>query len=170
MVGDWRRAVLMVSDLRGAKPRALSDTTAGWFNLAWSPRDRSLAASHLGSDGVMQVWAVDLPSGRCRVLAAFDSTRGRPQWPTWSPDGRRIAVQAGRYDRRHPETNEADVWIVDVASGEATKVGARTGTWMDEAPSWCPDGRRIVFQSSRTGRFEIWCMNVDGSGARSLTP
>jgi Tol biopolymer transport system component len=30
-------------------------------------------------------------------------------------------------------------------------------------PSWSADGKKIVFMSNRTGRFEIFVMNVDGS-------
>ena len=80
-----------------------------------------------------------------------------------------MAVQAGHYDREHPEKNESDIWVIEMASGRATKVGMRTGTWMDETPSWCADGRRIVFQSSRTGRFELWSAKVDGGKARRVT-
>src|SRR5205814_1285825 len=34
--------------------------------------------------------------------------------------------------------------------------------------SWTPDGR-ILFTSKRTGEFEIWSMNPDGSDVRQLT-
>lgn len=36
-------------------------------------------------------------------------------------------------------------------------------------PRWSPDGKRIVFQSTRDGNFEIYVMNADGSGQRRLT-
>ena len=32
-----------------------------------------------------------------------------------------------------------------------------------------PMGKHIAFQSDRTGRWEVWIMNADGSGARQLT-
>lgn len=168
-VGDWRRSRLMVSDRDGRRARALSDSTAGWFNIAWSPDDRRLAASRLDSTGGMQVWVVEVASGHAEPLTGFAASEGRPQWPTWSPDGKRVAVQSGRYDREHPERNEADVWIVEVASRRAAKLGTRSGVWMDETPAWSPDGKRIVFQSTRTGRFEIWSANVDGTDARQVT-
>jgi Ca2+-binding RTX toxin-like protein len=39
----------------------------------------------------------------------------------------------------------------------------------DDHPAWSPDGSKIVFTSHRTGGFDIWVMNVDGSGADDLT-
>jgi len=39
----------------------------------------------------------------------------------------------------------------------------------DYAPSWSPDGRKIVFHSSRDGNSEIYSMNNDGTGAVNLT-
>ncbi len=167
-VGDWQRSRLMVSDVDGRRARALTDSTAGWFNIAWSPDDRRLAVSHLDSTGAMQVWVMEVASGHAEPLTGFAASEGRPQWPTWSPDGKRVAVQSGHYDREHPEKNEADVWIVEVASHHAAKLGTRTGVWMDETPAWSPDGKRIVFQSTRTGRFEIWSAKVDGTDARQV--
>jgi TolB protein len=61
------------------------------------------------------------------------------------------------------------IWIVDVATGRSVKIGEHATPYLDELPSWFPDGKRIAFQSDRTGRWEIWLMNVDGSGARQLT-
>ena len=167
--GDWRHNRLTVSDFDGGHIRVLTDSSAAWFNIAWSPDDRMLAASRLDSTADMQVWLVEVQSAQPRPLTAFASAEGRPQWPAWSPDGKRVAVQAGHYDREHPEKNESDIWVIEMASGRATKVGMRTGTWMDETPSWCADGRRIVFQSSRTGRFELWSAKVDGGKARMVT-
>jgi Tol biopolymer transport system component len=158
----------MVADADGNNARALTDSSAGWFNMAWSPDDRRLAVTRRDSTGDLQVWLVDAVSGEARALTAFPKERGRPQWPAWSPDGRRVAVQAGTYSREQPETSTADIWVIEVATGEATCITKRERPWLDETPSFLPDGR-IAFQSTRAGRFDVWIMRPDGTHPRRVT-
>ena len=40
----------------------------------------------------------------------------------------------------------------------------------DGDPSWSPDGKKIVFESTRSGNADIWVMNADGTNPRHLTP
>ena len=40
---------------------------------------------------------------------------------------------------------------------------------MNAWPAYSPDGRKIAFGSSRTGDFEIYVMNADGSDLHRLT-
>ena len=42
-------------------------------------------------------------------------------------------------------------------------------TGISNWPCYSPDGRSIVFSSSRDGNFEIYRMNADGSDVRRLT-
>lgn len=39
----------------------------------------------------------------------------------------------------------------------------------DYSPMWSPDGKQIVFSSTRSGNFQIYVMNADGSDVRRLT-
>ena len=57
--------------------------------------------------------------------------------------------------------------MVDVVTG-ALRQATRTPS-IDINPVFSPDGRSIAFQSDRSGRLEVWVMNVDGSEPRQLT-
>lgn len=35
--------------------------------------------------------------------------------------------------------------------------------YFDRHPRWSPDGKRIAFASDRSGGYEIWMINIDGT-------
>jgi len=81
--------------------------------------------------------------------------------PSWSPNGQLLA-----FSWRRPSGNY-DIYIMDIIGRqlvELTKDEAR-----NERPSWAPDGRHIVFESTRTGTRQIWSMLADGSQPHQLT-
>jgi TolB protein len=81
--------------------------------------------------------------------------------PSWSPNGQLLA-----FSWRRPSGNY-DIYVMDIISHqlvELTKDEAR-----NERPSWAPDGRHLVFESTRTGTRQIWTMLADGSQPRQLT-
>jgi TolB protein len=81
--------------------------------------------------------------------------------PAWSPNGQLLA-----FSWRRPSGN-FDIYVMDIVTRqlvELTRDQAR-----NERPSWAPDGRHIVFESTRTGTRQIWSMLADGSQPRQLT-
>jgi TolB protein len=81
--------------------------------------------------------------------------------PAWSPNGQLLA-----FSWRRPDGNY-DIYAMDVASRALVQLTRDAGR--NERPSWAPDGRHIVFESTRTGRRQIWEMLADGSNPRQLT-
>jgi Tol biopolymer transport system component/DNA-binding winged helix-turn-helix (wHTH) protein len=61
------------------------------------------------------------------------------------------------------------VWSMDSDGSNLKQLTPnRTGA-SDSDISVSPDGRQLVFQSNRSGTFEIWRMNSDGSDLKQLT-
>lgn len=59
------------------------------------------------------------------------------------------------------------LWLLPREGGQARRLTddlAEVGQ-----PDWSPDGRKIVFQSYRSGAFQIWTINADGTGLEQLT-
>ena len=101
-----------------------------------------------------------------------------PGWdgyPTWSPDGDRIAFESDRddtelilldYDLMIDGLGH-EIYAVDI---DGTDLVDLTNSPEDDArPIWSPDGDKIAFVSDRDGNAEIYTMNVDGSGQARLT-
>ena len=89
-------------------------------------------------------------------------------WPSWSPDGRRIAFHSSRDD---PDPNDdEDVWGIYVMNADGSDQTRLTdnAAW-DSYPRWSPDGQRVAFQSYGDGNWEIYVMNANGSGRTRLT-
>jgi Tol biopolymer transport system component len=85
-----------------------------------------------------------------------------PEWyPQYSPDGRRIAFQAGR------SGDALEIWLADADGSGATRLTRGPGR-SQGTPRWSPDGRTIVFDSEQN-RFDIWTIGVDASGLRQVT-
>ncbi len=76
--------------------------------------------------------------------------------PRVAPDGRRVAVY------RTVQGN-TDLWLLD---------GARTSRLTfdaggDRTPIWSPDGRRLVFNSDRTGVRDLYGKDASGAGVEA---
>ena len=93
---------------------------------------------------------VDASGARVPILGGPASTHMNPRL---APDGRRLAVQAS-------SAQGNDVWIYDLTSGAARQL---TNGGNALSPTWTPDGRRVVFLSTRSGRSGFWWIPADGS-------
>jgi TolB protein len=81
--------------------------------------------------------------------------------PAWSPNGQLLA-----FSWRRPSGN-FDIYVMDIVSRRLVELTKDEGR--NERPTWAPDGRHIVFESTRTGTRQVWSMLADGSQSRELT-
>lgn len=94
------------------------------------------------------------------------STAGARQmsmfFPEISPDGKFAAVSA-----RDGALADRDVWIHDLAMGTKRAIAPAKGN--DNFPLWSPDGKEIIFTSSRSGgNYELMRKQVDSSAPESV--
>jgi Tol biopolymer transport system component len=84
--------------------------------------------------------------------------------PTISRQGNRLAFTQSLMD--------GNIWRIALHSYKAqneSPVKLIASTEEDNGPQYSPDSKRIVFASRRSGSFEIWMCDSDGSNPRQLT-
>lgn len=83
-----------------------------------------------------------------------------------SPDGRQVVYGIGHVDAEE-EKEYHTLWLLEVASGETRQL--THGAANDASPAWSPCGRKIAFQSNRSGTSQIYLIDTQGGEARALT-
>ena len=65
------------------------------------------------------------------------------------------------------EQEDKNIWALTKGDGAVRPLIASTRA--DEDPRISPDGRSIAFTSNRTGAYEIWVCERDGSSPHPVT-
>ncbi len=88
--------------------------------------------------------------------------------PQPSPDGARVAFVATRYDLEANRGNH-DLYLVSSSGGEPRRL--TTGDGPDLHPRWLPDGRALLFLSSRGDdeASQVYRLPLDGGDPERLT-
>jgi Tol biopolymer transport system component len=148
-----------VMNADGSNPQRTMATGAWDEYVAWSPLDNGELAIATTADNNSEI---HIGTGANLRRLTFNTVRD--EWPTWSPDGRRIAHSNYQFDK-------GDIYVTDVATG-ATEWLYGTGD-DDNQPTWSPDGRWIAFiqrSDTQAGFGQLVVISADGSSATTLTP
>jgi Tol biopolymer transport system component/DNA-binding winged helix-turn-helix (wHTH) protein len=144
----------------GGEVRRLTQLKRDINGFAWTTEGRVIIFSSSTSfeDGVLM--KVSVPQGTPERLAA---TGQGISDPAISRRGERLA-----YTQFLGDTNitRLDLSASDQAQGDLSFISSSR---MDESARYSPDGKKIVFASSRSGTTQIWVCNGDGSNPRQLT-
>lgn len=130
----------------------------------------------LSFDGTMLAISNQGPEteGRSAVYV-LPATGGAPRQVTpltpsylhgWSPDGKWLVYTGGRADTPGGRT-VFSIYKIPVAGGPEIRL--TNGAWLDDGPEFSPDGKYIYFNSTRSGRMQLWRMNPDGADPEPVT-
>ncbi|PLX42448.1 MAG: hypothetical protein C0609_09435 [Deltaproteobacteria bacterium] len=178
---------IMVADADGSARKNLTADNPDYDAepVVSSDGKRIVFGSKRGGD--FNVYTMDIDGGNVKKLT---DTYGYDGGPWWSPDGTMIAWRGW-----HPENDEEkklwadamegnyivpvplDLWVMNSdGSGKRRLTDNGATNW---APSWHPDGKRLIFSSNMDDwhddlgsfghNFELYMINIDGTGLRRLT-
>jgi Tol biopolymer transport system component/DNA-binding winged helix-turn-helix (wHTH) protein len=120
-------------------------------------RDGKAAAFMSRHGGPANIWTVSLPNGTPRQIT-FDAES--MSWPSWSPDGQQIGVEAIRGD-------QDQVYLLKPGGQPVQLTHAKGQNWMG---SWSPTGRQLVIPAFRKGVWNLWVVSTIDGSERQLTP
>ena len=109
------------------------------------------------------LWTVD--SDGTDLLPITTDPKYSEKGAVWSPDGRKIA-----YTHDADLVSNSEIYLLDVSAGSSSvPINLTEHAARDQDPAWFPDGRKLLFISYRTGNWDIYMMNIDGTGVFNLT-
>jgi len=149
--GDGENDDIYIMNLDGSGIRRLTDNGLYWDTFpSFSPDGRKILFRRLlrerSSEGTLfnsEVMVMDTDGTGAANLtrnAWFDG------WPSWSPDGSRIAFSSNRSDAYQIYVMNAD------GSGLIKVVDS---PYTDVRPRWLPDGRGLIFNREHDARIEM---------------
>lgn len=151
---------LYVVGLDGSAPRLVATGQTRIMGLTWTPDGREIVYSSTRSGGFrVSLWRIRLAGGPPTPVHEADANALDPS----------VSRRGGRlvYTHAYFDTN---IWRFPVSGGTPAS-GTRLihSTMSEYSAAYSPDGRRIAFESARSGEQEIWVCNADGSEVTQLT-
>jgi len=139
----------------GSDPRKLIKKQFLQHEPAWSQDGGTVYFLSGRGDQTHDLWRFDLHKGSLQQLTSgqlynFDIAPG---------PGGVLAFSSNR-------TGNYEIWLREPA-GEVRRLTNHPA--LDAAPSWAPDGRSLVFESTRGGNPNIWRIPRDGGDPVQLT-
>jgi TolB protein len=61
-----------------------------------------------------------------------------------------------------------DIWVVNADGNNPQPLTPNPWEW-DRHPSWSPGSDQIVFWSNRSGLYQLYVMNADGTGVANIS-
>jgi dipeptidyl aminopeptidase/acylaminoacyl peptidase len=88
--------------------------------------------------------------------------------PQISPDGKNVVYVVGEVDL-HSNKTSSSLWLAAAdGKGQPRRLTNAVGK-KDSHPRWSPDGKRVLFESNRSGEGQLWVIDVDGGEGQKLT-
>lgn len=123
----------------------------------WSADGRQIA--YEGMQGqIWRIFVVNVDGGS--GAKAVTNGKWSARWPQWSPGGGGIAYTSY-------EQGKGQVYFMLPDGTSVTRLTSSSAE--DQQPAWTADSRQVLFHSNRTGKFDIYALDIATRNEQRLT-
>ncbi len=144
----------------GGEPQRLTFDNKFTGGLDWTANGREIVFSSTRA-GNPNLWLISVTGGTPQLLPGIGTNAVSP---TVSRQGNRLAYMQA--------TEDSNIWRIELSNHKVradSPTKLISSTLNDYSPDFSPDGGKIVFGSNRSGNWEIWLANNDGSNPLQIT-
>ena len=138
MPGRYRMERLLVWVDRQGNSEPITEERRIFSGPRFSP-DGERLAMWIGEEGDSQVWVYDIIRGILRRL----TSEGQNFWPSWTPDGKRIA-----FPSIQPPGKGGFGMFWKLADGSGPAERLTESQYTQQPLSWTPNGKSLIFHQS----------------------
>lgn len=157
---DGKSSQIYSAGINGAGFKRLTFSGAVEVSPRINPKTGADVLFVSGRRGTPQIYKMSIDGANAEMLT---SGEGEAHNPSWHPEGEFMTFAWSRGF----EPGNFNIFIMDTISKQYNQL--TYGTERNENPCFSPDGRRIVFGSSRTRQSQIYTMLADGTSVQQLT-
>jgi len=144
----------------GGEPQRLTFDNKFTGGLDWTADGREIVFSSTRA-GNPNLWRISVTGGTPQLLPGIGTNAVSP---SVSRQGNRLAYMQS--------TEDSNIWRIELSNHKARTDSPTmliSSTLNDYSPDFSPDGGKIVFGSNRSGNWEIWLANSDGTNPLQIT-
>lgn len=150
---------LFVLDMENGDPQRITHENRNVYGLAWSKNTERIIFSSNRS-GTYDLWSVSLPARKIHPVFRDDRHIINPDINAEN----RIIYESRFYDM--------NIWKYRFSNGQDKTVNSSSfsqSTRWELYPAISPDEQQIAFITDRSGSYELWVSNADGTNSGQLT-
>jgi TolB protein len=156
---DGNPEIYILSASDGAIVKRLTDNRYIDTSPAWSP-DGSEIAFVSNREGNPHIFVMGVDGSNARRVSPEGTYN---QSPSWNP---KKGMRQLAYTTRDDRSSNYDILTLDLASKKLARVTQNEGR--NEDPAWSPNGRVLVFASTRSAGSGLYIANADGTGTATM--
>ena len=154
-----RQKRLAIMDQDQANHRFLTDGSYLVLTPRFSPNSQKITYMSYVNPSSPRVFIFDIETGQQEIVGEFP---GMTFAPRFSPNGKQIVMSYS-----DPNIGNSEIYILDLATRVSKRITNNSS--IDVSASFSPDGRKIVFNSDRSGRRHLYITNFNGKNTKRIS-